>query len=271
MFRNILNRILENKGGEKEAFQRLEDFAWKTDLLVERDSAEYVSGNKLSRSRILWLSILKLLTILHTLRFGLSTVLRNETMRIFLFDYGYLIGNPLLISSAFTAFSLAMAPIGVALMYQDVTKTLYIFEIAYVIKNRLIKYRLNGKNKRKFLIIMNLLGRFFLMPAYYILFIFDIAVHLFFTSVMYLETEEHIYSLIRLIVFNILFIVYSNHNFAIVWLGFVFWVLYTSYLKFKFKEINNKIVLSLKESNIRRLMIAIYEHNYVECLTKDLN
>ena len=167
MFRNILNRILENlenKGGEEEVFQRVEYFIWKTDLVVERNSAEYIFGIKRSRSRILWLSILRLLTILHTLRYGLSTLFRSKTMRIFLFDFGYLVGNPFLISSGITAVSLAIVAIDVASMYQDVTKTLYILEIAYVIKNRLIKYPLNGKNERKFLIILNLLGRLFLIP-----------------------------------------------------------------------------------------------------------
>ena len=68
-----------------------------------------------------------------------------------------------------------------------------------------------------------------------------------------------------------MFIVFTNQCFTTVWTGFVIWVLFTSYAKFKFNEISDKIVLSLKQSNIRGLMNAICEHNYVECLTRDSN
>ena len=93
----------------------------------------------------------------------------------------------------------------------------------------------------------------------------------YFTSVMYLETEEKIYSLIRLIVFNIVWVAFVTETCAIFWLGFCIWILSALYFKFKFNEINDKIVLSLKQSNISRLMYDIYERNFVECLTWDMN
>ena len=53
--------------------------------------------------------------------------------------------------------------------------------------------------------------------------------------------------------------------------GLFLWISSTQYLKYKFEEINTKIELSLKQMNIRLLMNAIHEHNYVERLTRDIN
>ena len=49
------------------------------------------------------------------------------------------------------------------------------------------------------------------------------------------------------------------------------WFFTTSYTKHKFNEINKKISLGIKYSNLRLLMIAFREHNYIEIKVKQLN
>ena len=87
----------------------------------------------------------------------------------------------------------------------------------------------------------------------------------------YLSLGEKYYSFIRFIICNILWVMFSHNCFAIVWGGFTLWYMSTNYLKFKYREINCKIEISLKYSNINLFINVIKEHNYMDILTERLN
>ena len=46
MISTVFKPFLNKKETEEESIRRLEHFVWKTDLVVERDSTEYLSGYK---------------------------------------------------------------------------------------------------------------------------------------------------------------------------------------------------------------------------------
>ena len=86
-----------------------------------------------------------------------------------------------------------------------------------------------------------------------------------------INTEFDLLLLLSFIFFTFISVVFSIQCFGYVWVGFTMWFMSTLYLKYKFNEINDKIELSLKHSNINLLMNTIHEHNYVEIMTKKFN
>ena len=104
-----------------------------------------------------------------------------------------------------------------------------------------------------------------------VLFSLTSIMHLILSFMFYLSLEEKFYSFFSFIIFNILSAIFSAQTFAINYIGYRIWLMSTNYLKYKFREINQKIELNLKNRNIILLMYAIKEHNYMEVMTKKLN
>ena len=268
--RNAFNNFIEDKNDFNKAFDNIQRFFKITLLCISRDISEHLTKSW-SRTRIFWVILIRVVTIIHTLRFGVSALLNKQSVRQFLFDVGYMVGPPRLISTAIAALSLAIAAIGLTTIYQELTGQLYIYDIGHMINTKQIKYPLKSRNCRKFNISSNILFGFLLPIGYVVLVLFLSTFHFILTFMYYLTLEEKYYSFIRFIISNILWVIFSHNCFAIVWGGFTIWYMSTNYLKFKYREINYKIELSIKSENINLLMYSMKEHNYVEILTKRLN
>ena len=270
ILKNKFNAFIEDKNDFKPCLQSIERFAKNTYIAIATDAYDYTSGHK-SRTRIICVIILRIATILNTLRGGLLALIKKESVREYLIDLTPMAGNPILCASAVTAASASIVAIGLTVLYQELTNTYYIYMIAYLLKTNQMKYPLNPKNRRKFNINSSLIARYLMRPAFYALVSVISGIHLISSIVYYLTLEEKVYSFISLIVCNILALIILIQGFAIFWLGFTMWFMATNYLKYKYNEINDKIELSLKYSNINLLLNAIKEHNFVEILTKKLN
>ena len=268
--RNAFNNFIEDKNDFNKAFVCLQSFAKISLILIARDVLEYLTRS-LSRSRIFWVFLIRIVVIIHTLRFGVSALLCKQSVREFLFDFGFMIGPPRLISSAITAVSLAIVAIGLTTQYFEIGNQLVIYDIGHMISTKQIKYPLNYNNGRKFNIRSNLIVRYLLPIGYVVLVLAVSTFHFIFTFRIYLSLEEKLYSFLGFVIINIFWLIFSHLCFAIVWVGFTIWYIATVYLKYKFREITAKIEISLKYSDINLLMNAIKEHNYVEILTKRLN
>ena len=269
-FKNSFNDFIEDKTDFNIAFEYIQRFCKNGFVLIVRDVSEHLTRN-LSRSRIFCILLVRILAIIHTLRYGVSALLNKQSVREFLFDIGFMIGPPRLISAAITTLSLSVIAIGLTTVYQEFTHQLYMYDITHLINTKQINHPLNPKNGRKFNIRSNLITRYLLPIGYVVLVLFLTALHFIFTLIYYLSLEEKFYSFIRFIISNILWVIFSQQCFAIVWIGFTIWYMATTYLKYKFREINYKIEISLKYKDINLLMNAIKEHNYVEILTKKFN
>ena len=268
--RNAFNNFIEDKNDFNETFEYLQRFSKNTFILITRNISEYLTRS-LSKTRMFWVILLRIIVILHTLRFGFSALLNSQTVRESLFDMGYMAGPPRLISSAATAVSFAIVAIGVTTVYQELTHQLYILDIINMINNKQIKYPLNYTNGRKFNIRCNILARYLQPVGFVVLVLFISGFHFIFTFIYYLSLEEKFYSFIVFIIFYISWVIFSHQCFAIVWIGFTLWYMSTNYLKYKFQKINEKIEKSLKYSDLNLLMYSIKEHNYVEIITKKFN
>ena len=157
--RNAFNNFIEDKNDFNKAFDNIQRFSKITLLCISRDISEHFT-KFWSRTRIFWVIFLRVVTIIHTLRFGVSALLNKQSVREYLFDVGYMVGPPRLISTAITALSLAITAIGLTTIYHELTGRLYIYDIGHLINTKQIKYPLKSKNGRKFNIRSNILFGF---------------------------------------------------------------------------------------------------------------
>ena len=268
--KNKFNDFIEDKTDFNTCLQSMERFAKNNYILIATDAYDYMSGHK-SKTRIFGIIMFRIATILHTLRCASIALINKESVREYLFDFSSMAGNRSLYESALSVISAAIVAIGLTTLYQELTNTFYIYMFGYLYNTNRMLYPLNSKNRRKFNIKCNFIARYLIRTASYVMVSVFSGFHLILSTVYYLTLEEKLYSFMSLIVCNILWTVFMIQCFAILWIGFTIWFMFTQYLKYKYNEINRKIEFSLKHSNIKLLLYAIEEHNYVEILTKKAN
>ena len=268
--RKIHKYYVQDRFSHNPFIERLESFYRNYYITIVTNVDNYVMGNR-PRSRLIMVILSRVALLLHTLRFGLSALMNRDSVRTALMDFGYLLGEPFMISCSVTAVSLAVLCIGLTILYQELTHTYYFADLAYMIKHNSMKYPLNSVDFVKLAEKADILSRLLLRPAFYLLVASHSITHLKLSIDFYLTLEERVYSTIGLVFYNILFFIFSVQCFAYLWVGLFIWFASTQLLRYKFIEINDKIELSLKQSNVNRLISAIIEHNYIEVLTKRLD
>ena len=252
------------------AIDKIENFDRVNYITICNNFEEYVSGvQRRSRIKIVWMT--RIATFISALRFYLSIFLRNSPVHLYLMDISPLLGHPIMIPLAVGIVSLAILAIGLTVIYQEQTHTTHLLELFYLINRGLIRYPLKVTNFRKYAIRINLVTDFVFKEFYISLVVFVFGMTFVVTLNTLINNEFDFLLLVSFIFFNFIFLIHSIQCFGYVWVGFTMWFMSTLYLKYKFNEINEKIELSLKYSNINLLMNAIHEHNYVEIMTKKFN
>ena len=192
-------------------------------------------------------------------------------IRLLIMDYSLdSNGNRLLYSLASSSLGLSVLVIPFLLQYLEMSRQMPIVKIYYLIKYRIIKYPLTLHYYRKYCFYLKIMFLFLYNSFFNTLTIIFAISHIF-TFGSYPRNGLEIYSIIGQILGNVTFFI--TYYYACAFWIFVILIGLSStlYLKYKFEEINTKIELSLKQMNIRLLMNAIHEHNYVERLTRDIN
>ena len=254
----------------REVIERMEEFG-KNKLVLIYDIDEYVQEKKIMKREIRVI-LVKLMAYIHLYKMFFMGFVDDIRIRLLIMDYT-LNGserNRLLYSLATISLGLFFLFLLFLFQYLEINRKLPIFKIFHQIKYRIIKYPLNSKNYKKFCFyfkIMCLTFDKYYMNTYSII---ATILHMFIFG-SYPKYGFEIYSILSQILGNITYLISSYYAVAYLNVGFTIWMSATLYLKYKFEEINTKIELSLKQMNIRLLMNAIHEHNYVERLTRDIN
>ena len=129
---------------------------------------------------------------------------------------------------------------------------------------------MNNQNMRKWSIKFCIYTKYLMNPSFYLLFFVVFILQFYLIFVNYFDFNSH-KSLMKMIFWNIIYSIYLIQDCGILWTGFIGIYQITLYLKYKFNEINHKILLSLKNSDLNSLLNAINEHNFIENLNNDIN
>ena len=268
-FTDILNEC-----NIREGFDKFE-YNLKNKMFLISNFDEYVNqeseSEQRNQSRLLLFIMIRIMFLLIWFKLVFLYFIKDVYTRLLLMDYTLILENGEL--GLITAIIIGIGVLFAfnKLTYLELTRQLKIIEIIYKIKYNLIEYPLNYSNKRKYGLKLNLMTKLLSKRLNNSINFFGIIAYIILTLELQSRFENNLITIFSCIFWNIYhdivgYFIGQHFLYAI-----ILWFVSTYYLRLKFEEIDTKIELSLKQRNIRLLMNAIHEHNYVERLTRDFN
>ena len=269
-FKNGCNKYIEHNSDIRTVIERVELFMKKFHLLISEDMDDYVAGHH-NRKRLNMVIMTRMALILHTLRFVIALLTKSNYLKIMMMDFSSMLGQSQMFLLALIMFALGILYICLTITYQEMNNTLYTLGILSGIKNNLLSFPLNSYHQRRIGVAGNFMGIYIMRPSFYMFSLLTMGFHFIYSLIFYSKLEEKLFSALYLIIANILWFIIIIQTFIVIWVGLIAWWATTSYCKYKFNEINKKVLLGIKYSNLRLLMYAFREHNYIEIMVKQMN
>ena len=263
------NNFILNNIDEKIAIERLEKFIRKYQFIVSNNLDVYMNGTN-SRFNRSVVTITKIIVLIVALRFAISALFPSQRMRALMGDSNYLIGHPFLISIMMSICAFVILFIGLVIQIQESHKCCSFMNLLYWVKYKQLPLSLSPVHYRRFILHSNLLTKYLLKQAFWPLVIITNGFMFGATVLAYLDPNSG-FNLVSLIFWPIMTFIWTVQFYGIVSFGFIIWFMASTYLKYKFNEINEQIRISLKLKQVTSLQHCIRLHNLVTKLTKELN
>ena len=252
------------------------EMGFKTRVFIH-ESAEHYEQRRITRARIVECYLWRMFTIITWIRYILPVIVPKRWViglvsspATAVFPTNTAVDDPNMRMIHFTYSQAPLVLFSLLLILQttelNYTNTAYNFNIDYL-KKKLLP--LSSRNERKLSIRCNMV-RLILFKVTFI------PVLLLFTTACtalniesYLNSDSN-FTLTSIILFNFCLIFFSIQCLGLVSLGVTNCVFIVLYLRYKFREINDRFLLCLRFKNFSHLKI-IAEHNQICKLTHDIN
>ena len=186
----------------------------------------------------------------------------------------YILCDPQFGSAAVTCFATSTFLIGVTLQYQDWSRNLFFSKFLSDLKHYRIGYPLNSKNYRKFGRNLDFITKYLMKQIYWIS-IFNTLLTFNFAMIMAYLSGTFTPNIIIFVLWTVLFIFFIQNTFGLLWFGTALWYVVSLYLSKKFKEVDQKITVCVRNysqySSYKHILMASKQHKYLETITKRLN
>ena len=259
----------EVKLDPKIAIERIEKFASKYYIISSKSFDYYKSGNQTIYRKIFAI-VIRISHLLNAIRYLISSFNKNQNIKALLCDETYLLGHHFLMSVMMLIASFSVFFIKSVINYQELNKKLFVIDFLYSFKYKRLPLSLNPKHNRHLILHTNLLTKYLMNQTFMALVIIIIIERIIISIVAYLDPNSG-FSLFATILWYISMVWLTVQFCAIPTVGFVIWFMTIQYLKYKFNEINDKIIECNKIANYGISMKAIKEHQILTKLTKDFN
>ena len=252
------------------------NMAFKTRVFIHRNLEDY-DQRCITRSRIFDCDLWRLFTVITYIRFILPAILAKQWVIDMvsspfqlMFDHNTAVDDPNL---RIMHFVYSMGPLIILILLLilqttelNYTNSQYDFIVNYL-KKKLLP--LSDRNDRKLLIRLNIVRITLFNVAFIPLLIFIT------TTVIALNIESYLnvkynFTLISIIFFNFSFIFFVIQLLALISLAVTVCAFTVLYIRYKFREINDKFLFCLRSKNFSHLQI-IDEYNHICKLIEDIN
>ena len=267
LFKRLYFKFVDSHKYSTHLSDQIISYARSYGILMAIDLDQYERGDA-SWSRVAIVSSLRMMTLLTSLRFFISSLSSDESVHRLATDPNYLLGNRSLISMLISLGSVIILCISLVIQYQEMTRSFSL--LAFFIKYKHQKIVSLKVHSRRYQFIANLFVRCIIRPAFWSLVVITSIGLLTPGFIAYLDTESH-YSLLLTIFWNVCLFVWITQFYAIVSVGFVAWMLSAIYLKYKFREIATKLQYLARFQPKSDLMDEIIEHDLTAKETECLN
>ena len=138
-----------------------------TCIFISNDLEEYRNG-KFRLSNLVWVILFKISAVLMLIRFVLSSAVNKKWMTVMMTDPNYKYGNQRYFSFMLSIMVLLILAFGLVFTIQEYNRSIELFEFYHKLKNARLP-RLNYQNKKKYLVLMNVLNKYYMWPTFLIL------------------------------------------------------------------------------------------------------
>ena len=271
-----ITMFILNNYDAKRFFLSFVGMGYKTRVFIH-ESAEHYEQRRISRARVVECYLWRIFTVITWIRFILPLIVRKpwiiglvSSPAMVTFPTNTGIDDPNIMMTHFT-YSQAQLIIFILLLILQTkelnyTNTVYDFIRDYM-KKRLLP--LSHRNERKLLLRSNMV-RFILFKVTFIpVLLLSITPWTALNIQSYMKNDSD-FTLISILFSNISLMFFFIQFFGLISLAVTICVFIVLYLRYKFREINNRFLLCLRFKNFSHLQI-IAEHNQICKLTHDIN
>ena len=263
-----LIRFIEAHLDETIFIDRIIQLGRLTCIFISNDLEEYRNG-KFKRFNLIWAILFKISTILMLIRFVLSSLVNKKWMTVMMTDPNYKYGNQRYFSFMLSIMVLMILLFGLVFTIQEYNRSLELFIFYDKLKQSRLP-RLNNQHKKKYLVLMNVLTKYYMWPTFLILQTSNTILTTVVAVNAYLDPESG-YRLPNAIFWHIMQLMFCVQCFSLATIGMIVGTSTTIYLRYKFIEVHMRIRSSALLNNPHQMWLGIIEHNTMSKLTNNLN
>ena len=267
--RNSFHDYIETNSHQSRVVIKIEKFFSRTSVLSHSTFNDYRHQNQANR-RILPCLFARLVMAVYWLKFFIPVVFNTDWAKWITCEFGYIMGNPLLISTMLCFCMFWGLIFSSHLQYEEWKQNLYLLEFMDEIKNNSTDLKLNPRNQRKFCLKINFLFNYLKQIVFPLLVIFVSFVFITSLCITYMDPNTG-YSLILTIFWSVVSILWTYYAYSSCLYIFVVWYLTTLYFKYKFNEINDSFINSNKYRNKYSFLKDIEYHNRFAVILNNLS
>ena len=283
IFSNFISRvksrmtmIILNNCDANSFILSLIEMGFKTRVFIH-ESAEHYEQRHISRARVVECYLWRIFTIITWIRWILPAIVPKRWViglvsspATAVFPTNTAVDDPNMRMIHFIYSQAPLVLFSILLILQttelNYTNTGYKFNIDYLKKKVL---PLSPRNERKLSIRSNMVRLILFKVTFIPVLFFGTTACTALNIQSYLNNDSN-FTLISIIFFNFILIFFAIQNLGLVSLGVTNCVFIVLYLRYKFREINDRFLLCLRFKNFSHLQI-IAEHNQICKLTHDIN
>ena len=259
--KNSFHDYIEINTQQSRAIIKIEKFFSRTSVLSYSTFNDYRQQNQANR-RIWPCLFARLAMAIYWLKFFIPVVFNTGLAKWMTCEFGYIMGNPLLISTMLCYCMFWGVAFASHLLYKESNQTLYFLVFMDEIKNNSSNLKLNLRNQRKFCLKINLLFDYIIKIVFPLLVIFVSFVFITSLTIAYMDPNTG-YSLILTIFWSVISILWTYYGYSLTLWLFATWYPTTLYFKYKFNEINESFINSHKNRNKNAFLKDIKYHNQI--------
>ena len=259
---------LQSYNNKIEGINILEKLMTKYFFMISKSFKDYVNGN-ISKRRKLIVWILITLNYIVTFRYILSAIINKPWIWALIGDSNYIMGEPRFISLTYPCFSTCIALVATFYAHFESSRKFEVISFLHKIQTNRIQ-NLENKYYYKFCLKSKIIAKNILEPSIWAAALLLIIA--FWASSVFAYYDPNMeYSLIGLIVWNIIMPIWLTYIIANGYLGYILYYISVLYLKYQFRQLNDKIKNCIITRNTSQVLMAIEEHHYYTKLTEKLN
>ena len=265
---NNFRKVFVNLFSNRMAIDVIMKFGATYYLFLSKDLDQYET-RLIIRGRKFGANMFRLCSLITCVRYLLSSMVNTRWMTIMMADPNYLITNQRLFSMIISLAAFTILFINVLFQIHETNHDLFVVDFLVEWKaKRLVP--LNERNKKRLILIINIMISYVMKKAFWPLVIFTNLLVMSKSVEAYFDVESG-FMLVPSLFFSACMFIWIIQFYCMVCAGGIVWCIPVFYFKYKFKEINQLVRCFVQTGDSMSLMYAISQHHNLTLQVNAMN